>query len=144
MLRSLFPPNFREGALGAQLSLRILASVVVVMALWAHVWGSFMCAKAEKHFVHALGSTAKLPAVTRSVLSLTHSPWWEFVPYATLPCLAFVWVIRPAWMVALTCAVIVGLTMTFLCTSLLSFWIADLHIVEIIEENARTNGLLPK
>jgi hypothetical protein len=126
-------------------ALRVLGSLICFLAAAVHIWSKFLFTKAHSHFQEALGDNylKKLPDLTRFTLEAYQSVYWPlglWLPYIILIAL---WMIRPAWLIAVLSGCTFIWTLAFLCVVPLSFWLSDMMILQVILVKAKENGLLP-
>ncbi len=147
MLRRLFLPNLKESAFAAQFSLRLLMCFFCFVGVTIYIWhDSTVFPKAEAWFEDALGEKflRMLPDISRLVIEFHHSPWWALGLFIPLSGMAYAWIIRPPWLIAVGCAFIFMWTVAFSSVPFFGFWFADEMILQAFVKGAKDVRLLPK
>jgi hypothetical protein len=147
MLRRLFIPNLKESAFAAQFSLRLLMCFFCFIGISLYIWhNTTVFPKAEALLGDTLGDNypLKLPDLSLFVIKFHHSPWWALGLFIPLSGMAYAWIVRPPWLIAVGCAFIFMWAVAFSSVPFFGFWFADEAILQAVKKRAKDIRLLPK
>lgn len=127
-------------------SLRVLGTIICLIAVTGHIWSEILFKKAEADFKDALGEeyVKRMPELTQFTLKAHSSPLWPLGTWIPAAALLFIWMLRQGWLVGLLSGVILLWTVAFLCVMPLSFWFGDKMILYGIKEKSKKPDFLKR